>query len=130
MHNQKQLQYIRLRVADEKKVASTSNFAKCKCKHQMKLKKPIVRHSRELQPVNRNNMVHYRQNNNWTQTGIILNKNKMPLSYTLLNNKDNVIRRNRCNFIKIASNIVNNENEGDMDNNIETKSKTRQSISA
>ena len=54
----------------------------------------------------------------------------MPLSYTLLNNKDNVIRRNRCNLITIASNIVNNENEGDMDNNIKTKSKTRQSISA
>ena len=40
-----------------------------------KLKKATVR---ELQPLNTNNMIRYRQNNNWTRTGIILNKNDLP----------------------------------------------------
>ena len=48
-----------------------------------KLMKPTLSQSRELQPFNRSDTVRYRQNNNWTRTGIILNKSDMPRSYTL-----------------------------------------------
>ena len=71
-----------------------------------KLKKATVR---ELQPLNTNNMVRYRQNNNWTWTGIILNKNDLPWSYPLLNNKDNVAGRNRRHLIKMDSYFVKTE---------------------
>ena len=60
-----------------------------------KLMKPTLSQSRELQPFNTSDTVRYRQNNNWTRTGIILNKSDMPRSYTVLNDKNNVIRRNR-----------------------------------
>ena len=65
--NQKQLQYIHLRVADEKKVANTSTFDKCKCKYQNKTQET---NSQLIhQSLNRNDTVRYRQNNNWTRTG-------------------------------------------------------------
>ena len=37
-------------------------------------------------------------------------------SYTLLNNKDNVIRRNRCHLIKMDSNFIKIENDNDIHN--------------
>ena len=86
-----------------------------------KLKKPPVSQSRELQPLDTNDTVRYRQNNNWTRTEIILNKNDLPRSYTLLNAKNNVIRRNRCDLMKMDSKFVETEN----DNDIETEPKTR-----
>ena len=79
-----------------------------------KLKIPMVSQSRELQPLHRKGTVNYRQNNNWTRTEIFLNKNDMHQSYTLLNDKDNVIRRNRPLLTKIDSNFVKTENENDM----------------
>ena len=71
-----------------------------------KLKKPTVSQSRELKPFNTSDTVRYQQNNNWTRTGIILNKNDVARSYTLLNDKDHVIRRNRRRLIKMDSNFV------------------------
>ena len=53
----------------------------------------------------------------------------MPQSYTLLNNKGNVIKRNRWNLIKMDSNFKI-ENGSDMENNTETEPKTRHSTSA
>ena len=52
-----------------------------------KLKKPTISQSRELQPLNINDKVRYRQNNNWARTEIIINNNDMPRFYTLLNDK-------------------------------------------
>ena len=88
-----------------------------------KLKIPLVSRFRELQSLNRNDTVPYRQNNNWTRTEVILSKNNMPLSHILINVKDNVIRRNKRPLIKT-------ENDNDMDNDTETKPKTRDSTSA
>ena len=84
--------------------------------------------SRELQPFNTSNTVRYRQNNNWTRTGIILNKSDMPRSYTLLNDKNNVIRRNRRHLIKMDPNFLKIENEN-MDNDMETEPQTRHDVS-
>ena len=56
-----------------------------------KLKKATSSQSKELQPLNTSDAVRDRQNNNWTRTGIILNKNDMPRSYTMLKDKDNII---------------------------------------
>ena len=61
----------------------------------MKLKKKTVIQSGELQPLKKSSTVLYYQNNNWTQTGMILNNNNMSQSYTLLNDKGNVTQRNR-----------------------------------
>ena len=61
---------------------------------------------------------------------MILNNNDMPRSCTLLNDKDNVIRRNRRHLIKMKSNFVKTENDNDMDNYIETEPKTKQNTSA
>ena len=61
----------------------------------MKLKKKTVIQSGELQPLKTSSTVRYYQNNNWAQTGMILNNNNMFQSYTLLNDKDNVTQRNR-----------------------------------
>ena len=94
------------------------------------LKKPIVSQSRELQALNTNDMVHYCHNNKWTQARITLDKNDMPRSYTLLNDTDNVIRRNRHHLIKMDSNSVKIENDNDMDNDVETEPKTRHCTSA
>ena len=51
----------------------------------------------------------------------------MPRSYTMLKDKDNIIWRNRRHLIKIGSNFVKTVNHNDMDNDIETEPKTRQS---
>ena len=75
-----------------------------------KPKKPTVSQSRKLQPLNTNYTVRYHQNNNWTRTGIVLNKNNTPRSYTFLNEKDNVIRRNRRHLVKMDSNFVKIKN--------------------
>ena len=95
-----------------------------------KLKRPTVRQSRHLQPLNTNGTVRYLQNNSWTRAGIILNKNDMPRSYTLLDDKDKVIRGNRRHLIKMDLNFVNTENSNDMDNGIKTKLKARHSTPA
>ena len=87
----------------------------------MKLKKPPISQSRELQPLDTNGTVRYRQNNSWSRTKIILNKNDMPRSYTLSSAKDNVIQRNRYHLIKMDSNFDETKN----DNDIETEPKTR-----
>ena len=68
-------------------------------------------------------MIRYCKNNNWTPTGIILNKNDMSRSYILLNDKDNVMPRNRRHLIKMNSNFVKIENHNDMDNHTETELK-------
>ena len=94
------------------------------------LKKPIVSQSRELQALNTNDMVRYCHNNKWTQARITLDKNDMPRSYTLLNDTDNVIRRNRHHLIKMDSNSVKIENDNDLDNDVETEPKTRHCTSA
>ena len=83
-----------------------------------KLKKPWINQSREIQTLNTSNTVPYQQNNNWEQTGTILNKNNLPWSYTLLNNKDTVIQRNRLHLEKMNSNFIKTEDDNDM-----TKSK-------
>ena len=88
-----------------------------------KLKKPTLGQSRELQPFNTTDTVRYHQNNNWTRAGIIVNKSNMPRSYTLLNDKNNVIRRNRRHLIKMVPKFVKIENEN-MDNDTETEPKT------
>ena len=93
-----------------------------------KLKKPTFSQSRELQPFNTSDTVRYRQNNNWTRTGIIFNKSDMPRSYTLLNDKNNVIRRNRRHVIKMDPKFLKIENEN-MDNDIETEPKTKHDTS-
>ena len=54
----------------------------------------------------------------------------MPRSYILLNDKDNVIPRNRCHLIKMDSDFFKTENDNDMDNDIEIEPKTRHSTSA
>ena len=51
-------------------------------------------------------------------------------SQTLLNDKDNVIRRNRRQIIKMASKLVKIENDNNMDNDTETEPIARRSISA
>ena len=51
------------------------------------------------------------------------NKNDMLWSYTLLNDKDNVIRRNRRHLIKMEPDFVKTENGNDIDNEIETEPK-------
>ena len=86
----------------------------------MKLKKPTVIQSRESHPLNKSGTDPYYQNNNWTQTGRIHNKNDMPRSYTLLNNKDSVIKTKQY--------LVKIENDNDMDSDAETESKTRYSL--
>ena len=63
------------------------------------------------------------QNKNWTWTGTILNNNEMPWCYALLNNKNNVIRRNGRHLIKTNSNFVNTENDNDMDIDVDQKQK-------
>ena len=93
-----------------------------------KRKKPTLSQSRELQPFNTSDTVRYRQNNNWTRTGIILNKSNMPRSYTLLNDKNNIIRRNRCHLIKMNSKFLKIRNEN-TDNGMETEPKTRHGTS-
>ena len=90
----------------------------------MKLMKPTLSQSRELQPFNTSGTVRYRQNNNWTWTAIILNKSDMPRSYTLLNDKNIVIQRNRRHLIKMDPKCLKIENEN-MDNDMETEPKTR-----
>ena len=50
--------------------------------------------------------------------------------YTLLNGKDNVIRRSRRHLIKMDSNFVKTGNDNDTDNNIETEPKTIHNTSA
>ena len=92
--------------------------------NKTKLKKPTLSQSREIQPFNTSDTVRYHQNNNWTRTGIILNKSDMPRSYKLLNGKNNVIRRNRRHLIKMDPKFLKIENEN-MDNDMETEPKTR-----
>ena len=53
----------------------------------------------------------------------------MPRSDTLLNDKDNVMRRNRRHLLKMDSNFVETENGTDMKNDIEAEPKTRHSMS-
>ena len=48
----------------------------------------------------------------------------MPQSYTLLNNKDNLIQRNKCHLIKMNSNFVKNGNDNDVNNDVEIKPTT------
>ena len=87
-----------------------------------KLKKQNVCQSRELQPLNTNDTVRYCQNNNWARTGIIPNKNDiMPQSYTLLKDKDKVIRRNRLfaddtSLFSVVQNMTKSANE--LNNNL------------
>ena len=50
-----------------------------------KLKKPIVSQSREFQPMNTIDRSVITRITNWARTGIILNKNDVLQSYTLLN---------------------------------------------
>lgn len=52
----------------------------------------------------------------------------MSQSYRLLNNKDNVIRRKRRHLMKMDSNVVKIEKSNDMNNEIETKPKSRCSM--
>ena len=51
----------------------------------------------------------------------------MPQFCTLLNDKDNIIQRNRRLLIKTNSNFVKVKNDNDMDNDIETEPKARHS---
>ena len=51
-------------------------------------------------------------------------------SQILLNRKDNVIRRNRRQIIKMDSKFVKTENDNDMDNDIQTEPTAMRSISA
>ena len=95
-----------------------------------KLKKPTVSQSMKFQSLNPRDTVRYDQNNIWTRTGIILNKNDMSRSHTMLNDKGNLIRRNRRHLIKVDSKFVKIENDNDMDNDTETEPKTRHIISA
>ena len=88
-----------------------------------KLKKPTLSQSRELQPFNTSDTVPCRQNNNLKRTGITLNKSDMPRSYTLLNDKNNVTRRNRRHLIKMDPKFLKIENEN-MDNDMEIEPKT------
>ena len=60
----------------------------------------------------------------------MLNKNDMSQSYTLLNDKGNVIRGNRRHLKKMDSNFVKIGNDNDMDNDTESKPKTRHTTSA
>ena len=90
---------------------------------KLQLKKPTLSQSRELQSFNTSDTVRYCQNNNWTRTGIILNKSDMPRSYTLLNDKNDVIRRNRHHLIKMDPKFRKIENEN-MDNDMKTEQKT------
>ena len=53
----------------------------------------------------------------------------MPRSDTLLNDKDNVMRRNRRHLLKMDSNFVETENGTDIENDIEAEPKTRHSMS-
>ena len=53
----------------------------------------------------------------------------MPRSDTLLNDKDNVMRRNRRHLLKMDSNFVEAENGTDMENDIEAEPKKRHSMS-
>ena len=47
----------------------------------------------------------------------------MPRSYTLLNDKDNAIRRNKRHLINMGSNFIKTENDNDMNNDRETEPK-------
>ena len=47
----------------------------------------------------------------------------MPRSYTLLNDKDNAIRRNQRHLINMGSNFIKTENDNDMNNDRETEPK-------
>ena len=118
--NEKDLWYIRLRVTYETKVANTSTFAKCKRKHQNETQDTNSHPIQGTSTIDTNDTVSYRQNNNRTRTGKISNKNDMLWSYTLLNDKDNIIRRNRRHLIKMDPNFVKTENGNDIDNEIET----------
>ena len=51
-------------------------------------------------------------------------------SQILLNHKDNAIRRNRRQIIKMDSKFVKTENDNDMDNDIQTEATAMRSISA
>ena len=51
-------------------------------------------------------------------------------SYTLLNNKDNVIRRIRCHLIKMDSNFVKIENDNDIHNDRNQTRSKRQYVSS
>ena len=51
-------------------------------------------------------------------------------SQILLNRKDNVIRRNRRQIIKMDSKFVKTENDNYMDNDIQTEPTAMRSISA
>ena len=93
-----------------------------------KLKKSTLSQSRELQPFNTSDTVRYRQNNNWARNGLILNKSDMPRSYILLNDKSNVIRRNRRHLIKMDPKFLKIENEN-TDNDMETEPKARHDTS-
>ena len=53
----------------------------------------------------------------------------MPRSDTLLNDKHNVMRRNRRHLLKMDSNFVETENGTDIENDIEAEPKTRHSMS-
>ena len=64
----------------------------------MKLKMETVIQSGKREQLKTSSTVRYYQNNNWTQTGMILNNNNMSQSYTLLNDKDNVTQRNRSHY--------------------------------
>ena len=74
-------------------------------------------------------MICYCQNSNWTRTGMILSKNDLSRSYTLLNDKDVVTQRNKRHLIKMCSNFVKTEYDNDMYSDIKTESKTRHSTS-
>ena len=88
---------------------------------KLKLKKPTFNEPREFQPLYTNDTVRYRQNNNWTRNWVILNKNDMPQSYTLLNDNDNVIQRNRHHLMKMDSNFLKIQSDHDMNNDTETQ---------
>ena len=51
----------------------------------------------------------------------------MPQFCTLLNDKDNIIQKNRRLLIKTNSNFVKAKNDNDVDNDIETEPKPRHS---
>ena len=72
----------------------------------IKLKKPAVSRSGELQLLNTSGTFRYCQNNNWTRTGMILNKKNMSQSYILLKDKNNVVQRSRRHLINVNSNFV------------------------
>ena len=84
----------------KRKLKALVNLLNVNVKIKTKLKKQTVSQYRKVQPSSKNNTVHYCQNKNWTRTGIILNNNGIPRSYTLSNDKDNVIQRNIRHLIE------------------------------